>query len=100
PETRLVVVVMNDRLAAVTEFIFLLDHGRPVAGLALPDDGGAVTITVALAISMGFADGHASAYRAHANTDFLGQSGSRNRSDHGGSKDIFPHLVSSSWLCG
>src|SRR6185295_14755026 len=67
----LVVVVMNNRLAAVTELVFLLDHRLPIlAGLTLPDDRGAVAVTIA--ISMGFTRGDACAHRAHANANFFG----------------------------
>ena len=49
--TSSVVVVINHGLAAIAEFIFLLDHRGAVGRLALPDDRGAVAIAVPLTYS-------------------------------------------------
>ena len=42
----LIVIVMNDSLAAIAVRIFLLDHGRAVSGLALLDDRGTIAVAV------------------------------------------------------
>lgn len=51
-----VVVVMNHGLAAIAEFIFLLDHSGAIGGRTLLDDGCTVAITVA--VFMGLAHRH------------------------------------------
>jgi hypothetical protein len=64
---------MDDRLAAVTHVIFLLDHRGAVGGLALAllDHGGAITVSVAITV-MALADSRANANGSHANTDTVG----------------------------
>jgi hypothetical protein len=79
----LVVVVMNDRLAAIAVRVFLLDHGGPIAGLAFLDHR--CTIAVAIMIA-GFADRHACADRADANPDIIRKGRRRNDANHGGSQ--------------
>jgi len=67
---------MNDGLAAITVRVFLLDHGRIIARLMLPDDCGAITITIAIAVMIaGFADGHAGSDRSHADTNLIRKAG-------------------------
>src|SRR3954462_3542694 len=88
-----VVVVMNHGLAAIAEFIFLLDHRGAVGGLALPDDGGAVAIAVPLTIFVRLSDGHTGTDRTDVNADFVGQRRRGDGGDHGGGKQIFLHLL-------
>ena len=66
----LLIVVMNDSLAAITVRVFFLDHGRRVARFMLLEHRGAITIAVAVMI-MGFADGYAGADRPDADADIL-----------------------------
>ena len=75
---------MNDGLAAVTVSIFLLDYGRPVARLALLDDG--CTIPIAITILMRLADRNASSDRAHSNANLVRKSRRSDRAHYGGSK--------------
>jgi hypothetical protein len=67
---RLLVVVMNDGLAAIAVLIFFLDHGRPVTWFVLLDDGGAIAIAVAVMI-VGFADADAGSDGPYANTNLI-----------------------------
>src|SRR5882757_5708741 len=83
---------MDDGLAAVAELVLLLDHGRPVARFTLPDDGGAITLAVA--IFGGLPDRHARADGADANTNFIGERWRCDRSHHGRGKQILLHGVS------
>jgi hypothetical protein len=63
------IAVFDDRLAARTVIMFLLDHGSTLGRLTLFNHSCTVTIPIAVVITMALADGYASADRAYANTD-------------------------------
>jgi hypothetical protein len=81
----LIVVVMNDGLAAIAVRIFLLDHSRPVTRLALFDNRGTITVTIAVMI-VRLADRYASSDRPNANTDIIGKGRCGNGANHGSNK--------------
>src|ERR1700728_1718943 len=85
---------MNDRLATIAIRVFLLDHGRPIAGLAFLNDSGAITVTVVI---VGFANCYAGSNRSHANANIVSKRRSRHGTNHGYSKQRFLH-VPSSWI--
>jgi len=90
------VVVVNDCLAAGAVCILFLDHGGPVGRLALLDNSGtmiAIPVTI-----MGFADRYAGADRANVNTNLIRKGRRRDDADQGDSKDRFPHVSSSEKL--
>jgi hypothetical protein len=68
----LVVIVMDDGLAAVAVLVFLFDDGRAVAGFSLLHDG--LTIAVAIVI-VTVSDGNARSHRADTNADVIGHRG-------------------------
>jgi hypothetical protein len=75
---------MNDSFAAITVRIFLLDHGR-IAWLSLLDNGGAITIKVAVMI-VRLADRYASSDWPDVNANILRKGGCSNNAYHRRSK--------------
>lgn len=79
-QSSLVVVVMNDGLAAIAVRIFLLDHGGSIARLMLLDHRGPIAVAIMI---VGFADRHAGTDRADANPNFICKGRRRDDADHG-----------------
>jgi hypothetical protein len=88
---RLLVVVMNDGLAAIAVLILFLDHGRPVTWFVLLDDRGPVTITINVTI-VGFAGGYAGSDRPDPDANLVREGWCGNGADNGGNKQIFLHV--------
>jgi hypothetical protein len=81
------VIVVDDRLAAIAVSIFFLNHGRAVPWLSLLDHGRMIPIPIPIAVLIvRLANRYASADRADVNADLLSQRGRRDSDNHGGSK--------------
>ena len=63
-----VVVVVNDGLAARAVLVFLFDYSGAVGGLSLLDDGGVIPVPVLIPVT---ADGHAG--RPHTDANFVSE---------------------------
>ena len=80
-------------LAAIAVRVFFLDHGRIIARFVLPDDRGAITVTIAIAVMIaGFADGDAGSDRPDATPTSSANAGAAIGTDDGGNKQIFLHV--------
>jgi hypothetical protein len=87
--------MMDDSLLTIAELVFFLDHRRAVSRLALLDYRGpiTITITISVAIFVGFTDRYAAFHGTDPHADIVGKRGGGNSSDHRRGEYVFPHLL-------